>query len=116
MYPDLDAITAGWIVPAGKLHRVDGGYRLRGQWQFGSGCSHADVIIGGAVVYEDGKPVMTEEGRPETRVAMLPAAEFEILDTWETTGLAGSGRAIVNSCGSLHFLIVLRDGVLQLSV
>jgi alkylation response protein AidB-like acyl-CoA dehydrogenase len=91
MYPDLDAITAGWIVPAGKLHRVDGGYRLRGQWQFGSGCSHADVIIGGAVVYEDGKPVMTEEGRPETRVAMVRAAEFEILDTWETTGLAGSG-------------------------
>jgi alkylation response protein AidB-like acyl-CoA dehydrogenase len=91
LYPDLDAITAGWIVPAGRLHRVQGGYRLEGRWQFGSGCTHADVIIGGALVFEDGAPVMTGEGRPETRVAMLPAGEFEILDTWHTTGLAGSG-------------------------
>ncbi|GAA3122029.1 acyl-CoA dehydrogenase family protein [Streptomyces rectiviolaceus] len=91
LYPNLDAITAGWIVPAGKLHRIDGGYRLEGRWQFGSGCTHADVIIGGAVVYENGEPALTEEGRPETRVAMLPAEEFEILDTWDTTGLAGSG-------------------------
>ncbi|MCO5972378.1 acyl-CoA dehydrogenase family protein [Actinoallomurus soli] len=91
LYPDLDMITAGWIVPAGRLHRVAGGYRLEGRWQFGSGCTHADVIIGGALVFEDGAPVMTEDGRPETRVAMLPAGEFEILDTWHTTGLAGSG-------------------------
>lgn len=91
LYPDLDGITAGWIVPAGKLYRVEGGYRLTGRWQFGSGCTHADVIIGGAVVYDDGAPVITEEGRPEVRVAMLPADNFEILDTWHTTGLAGSG-------------------------
>ncbi|MFL6057053.1 MAG: acyl-CoA dehydrogenase family protein [Actinoallomurus sp.] len=91
LYPDLDAITAGWIVPAGRLHRVRGGYRLEGRWQFGSGCTHADVIIGGALVFEDGAPVMTEDGRPETRVAMLPAGQFEILDTWHTTGLAASG-------------------------
>jgi alkylation response protein AidB-like acyl-CoA dehydrogenase len=91
LYPDLDRITAGWIVPAGELHRVEGGYRLKGRWQFGSGCTHADMIIGGAVVFDDGAPVITEEGRPETRVAMLPAEEFEILDTWYTTGLAGSG-------------------------
>jgi indole-3-acetate monooxygenase len=91
LYPDLDAVTAGWIVPAGRLDRVEGGYRLTGRWQFGSGCTHADVIIGGALVFEDGAPVITEEGRPETRVAMLPADRFEILDTWDTTGLAGSG-------------------------
>jgi indole-3-acetate monooxygenase len=91
LFPDLDGIIAGWIVPAGRLHRVDGGYRLEGQWQFGSGCTHADVIIAGAHVFEDGVAVATEEGRPEWRIAMLPADQFEILDTWDTTGLAGSG-------------------------
>ncbi|MFI1582237.1 acyl-CoA dehydrogenase family protein [Embleya sp. NPDC020630] len=91
LYPDLDSITAGWIVPAGRLHRVDGGYRLTGRWQFGSGCTHADVIIGGAIVYEDGAPAHTDDGRPEARVALLRAEQFEILDTWHTTGLAGSG-------------------------
>jgi alkylation response protein AidB-like acyl-CoA dehydrogenase len=91
LYPDLGAVTAGWIVPAGKLHRVAGGYQLEGRWQFGSGCTHADVIVGGAIVYEDAAPVIAPDGRPEMRVAMLPAERFEILDTWYTTGLAGSG-------------------------
>lgn len=91
LYPDLDAVTAGWIVPAGKLHRVEGGYRLEGRWQFGSGCTHADVMVGGALVFEDGALAISAEGRPEMRIAMLPADEFEIVDTWYTTGLAGSG-------------------------
>jgi alkylation response protein AidB-like acyl-CoA dehydrogenase len=91
LYPDLDAVTAGWVVPAGKLHRVEGGYRLEGRWQFGSGCTHADVIVGGALVCESGEPVIAADGRPEMRIAMLPADRFEILDTWNTTGLAGSG-------------------------
>jgi alkylation response protein AidB-like acyl-CoA dehydrogenase len=91
LYPDLDAVTAGWIVPAGKLHRVDGGYLLEGRWQFGSGCTHADVIVGGALVYEDGSPAISDDGKPEFRIAMLPAERFEILDTWRTTGLAGTG-------------------------
>jgi indole-3-acetate monooxygenase len=91
LYPDLDRVTAGWIAPAGRLHRVTGGYRLEGRWQFGSGCTHADVIVGGARVVDDDGPVLTADGRPELRIAMLPAAEYEILDTWDTTGLAGSG-------------------------
>jgi alkylation response protein AidB-like acyl-CoA dehydrogenase len=91
LYPDLDAVTAGWIAPAGKLHRVDGGYRLEGHWQFGSGCTHADVIVGGALVFEDGSQAVMPDGRLEMRLALLPADRFEILDTWHTTGLAGSG-------------------------
>jgi alkylation response protein AidB-like acyl-CoA dehydrogenase len=91
LYPHLDGITAGWIVPAGKLHRAQGGYVLEGRWQFGSGCTHADVIVGGALVYEDGALATMADGRPEIRVAMLAAEKVEILDTWYTTGLAGSG-------------------------
>ena len=91
LYPDLDMITAGWIVPAGKLERAAGGYILTGHWQFGSGCTHADIIIGGGIVTDDGSPVRSRDGSVEIRIAMLSAAEFEILDTWQTTGLAGSG-------------------------
>jgi alkylation response protein AidB-like acyl-CoA dehydrogenase len=91
LYPDLDSVTAGWIAPAGKLQRVPGGYRLEGRWQFGSGCTHADVIVGRAPVVEQGAVVHTVEGRPELRMAVLRSGEFDILDTWHTTGLAGSG-------------------------
>jgi hypothetical protein len=40
LYPDLDAVTAGWVVSAGTLEVGDGGYRLSGRWSFGSGSTH----------------------------------------------------------------------------
>lgn len=91
LYPHLDAVTAGWVAPAGRLQVVDGGFLLSGRWSFGSGCTHADVIIGGAAVFDGGQVLLGADGKPELRVALLPAAQFEILDTWYTTGLAGSG-------------------------
>lgn len=90
LYPDLDVVTAGMVSPFGKLHRVDGDYRFEGRWPFGSGCTHADVMYAGARVFNDGEPVMVD-GRPEIRYPLLPAREFQIVDTWDTTGLAGTG-------------------------
>jgi alkylation response protein AidB-like acyl-CoA dehydrogenase len=91
LYPELDAITAGFVMPAGKLEITDGGYRLSGRWSFGSGCTHADVVSGGAVLTEGGVPVLGPDGRPQARVALLPAGEVKVLDTWHTTGLCGTG-------------------------
>ena len=92
LYPDLDAVTAGWIQPAGRLQPVDGGYRLSGRWQFGSACTFADVIISGCLVAgDDGALAIGPEGFPDYRIAVLPADRYEILDTWDPTGLAGSG-------------------------
>jgi alkylation response protein AidB-like acyl-CoA dehydrogenase len=91
LYPDLDSVTAGWIIPAGTLEVADGGYRLSGRWSFGSGCTHADVICGGALVTEGGIPTPGPDGRPQWRVALLPATAVEVHDTWHTTGLCGSG-------------------------
>lgn len=91
LYPDLDAVTAGMLQPGGQARRVPGGYRVSGRWGFGSGCTHADVMIGGCLILENDKPVMAESGMPEWRVMMAPAPEWQIHDTWYTTGLAGSG-------------------------
>jgi alkylation response protein AidB-like acyl-CoA dehydrogenase len=89
-----DFVTAGWVMPAGRAREVEGGYRVDGRWQFGSGCTHADVFIGGCVVTDaDGNP--KPSGRPgvpvETVVVAMPASAVEVQDTWYTTGLAGSG-------------------------
>lgn len=90
IYPDLDYVSAGQVPPNGLGERVAGGYRLSGHWTFGSGSTHADVIMAGFLVAEDGKPVMNG-GAPQARIALAPASAFEILDTWHSTGLAGSG-------------------------
>jgi alkylation response protein AidB-like acyl-CoA dehydrogenase len=91
LYADLDAVTAGMLQPAGRAVRADGGYRVSGRWGFGSGCTHADVMAGGCIVFEGDAPVIGERGLPESRVVLAPAGDFQILDTWYTTGLAGSG-------------------------
>jgi alkylation response protein AidB-like acyl-CoA dehydrogenase len=91
LYPELDLVTAGLLQPAGRALRVPGGYRVSGRWAFGSGSTHADVIVGGCLILADGQPVLTPAGLPEFRVMLAPASSFQVLDTWYTTGLAGSG-------------------------
>jgi alkylation response protein AidB-like acyl-CoA dehydrogenase len=91
LYPDLDMVTAGMLQPAGRAVRAPGGYRVSGRWAFGSGCTHADVIVGGCLVFDGDQPVLNERGLPTWRVMMAPASSWQVLDTWYTTGLAGSG-------------------------
>ena len=92
LWTDLDDVTAGWVFPAGRAVPVDDGFRVTGRWQFGSGCTHADVILGGCLVATpDGVPVLGEDGQPKIRAVVARAGCFEIIDTWHTTGLAGSG-------------------------
>jgi alkylation response protein AidB-like acyl-CoA dehydrogenase len=91
LYPSLDLLTSGAIGPIGQAHIVDGGLRVSGRWPFGSGCLHADRLIGGCVLFENGKPLMGPGGRPEFRAVWLPRDKVQIHDTWYTTGLAGSG-------------------------
>ncbi|MFJ9785380.1 acyl-CoA dehydrogenase family protein [Amycolatopsis sp. NPDC101161] len=85
MFPSLDMATAGLLFPNGHAEIVPGGYRLTGRWQFGSGVTHADWVVSGAFLYRDGEP------EHDSILLMVPKADVEVLDTWHTTGLAGSG-------------------------
>ena len=91
LYPDLDMVTAGGVVPAGRLDVVPGGYRLSGRFTFASGIHHAGVVAAGAVAFDGGAMVTGPDGRPKWRVALMAKESFEVIDTWHTTGLAGSG-------------------------
>ena len=91
LYPHLDMCTAGWVWPAGRADRVDGGYRVSGQWMFGSGITHADVVSAGCIVHENGNPARDATGTPRWRIMLAPASAYEIQDTWHTIGLRGTG-------------------------
>lgn len=92
MFPSPDLITAGAILPIGRAERVRGGYRVSGRWQFGSGITHCDWLVAGCFVYQDGEFEPNPNGGPRHwRIMVAHPSQFEILDTWHTTGLAGSG-------------------------
>jgi len=90
LFPDPDLLSCGVSAPSGRAERVEGGYRVKGRWAFASCCKHATWFKGACMVTENGQPVMTGDGRPEMRTAVLPIEEVEIIDNWHTTGLSGS--------------------------
>ena len=90
LYPEPGLMTSGWMVPAGRAERVDGGFRVTGRWSFGSGILHADRIVGGCIVTENGEPQLRPDGRLEYEAFFLPTDQVAIHDTWFTTGLAGT--------------------------
>ncbi|MFB7498772.1 acyl-CoA dehydrogenase family protein [Streptomyces sp. NPDC056161] len=92
LYPVLDLAQSGWIYPQGTAERVDGGYLVSGRWRFGSGTTHCDMLAAGCVVHEGGEAVIDEStGKGEWRVMLATPDKYQHLDTWYTTGLAGSG-------------------------
>ncbi len=86
-----DMRSAGAIAPSGRAVQVDGGYRVSGHWKYGSGSEHSEYLISGCIVFDGEQPKMIEQG-PEIRFVLHRAADCKILtDTWDTTGLRGSG-------------------------
>jgi indole-3-acetate monooxygenase len=80
--------VAGARKPGGKARRVEGGYRVSGQWGLASGCTYADWLAA-ACVLEDDADAATRKS-PEVRMVYLPASEATIMDNWKTPGLRGT--------------------------
>jgi len=83
--------TAGAFRPFGNAVVVEGGYRATGRWPLGSGCQHSQWIVGGCRVLDGDQPRLRTDGAPVTRILFFPAADCEILDTWHSIGLRGTG-------------------------
>jgi alkylation response protein AidB-like acyl-CoA dehydrogenase len=104
LWPELDMVQAGWVYPIGRAEEVDGGYRVSGRWMFCSGSTHADNIAAGCTVFKDGKPVLHESSRPMWRIMVAPKTQWEVLDTWHTTGLRGTASNDYTTRGESVFV------------
>jgi alkylation response protein AidB-like acyl-CoA dehydrogenase len=91
IFTQPDSLVAGSFAPTGQAVPVPGGHQLTGRWSFASGCHQANWMVAGAFVMEDGRPKIGPGGLPERQLFFLPAKECQILDTWYTAGLRGTG-------------------------
>jgi alkylation response protein AidB-like acyl-CoA dehydrogenase len=91
VYRAPDAITCGVFAPMGRAVRVPGGFRVSGRWPFASGCEHAAWRMGGALIVDGEEPERLPSGALHVRSILFRATETRLIDTWDTSGLRGTG-------------------------
>src|ERR1700733_4575440 len=74
-------VAAGVWAPRGTARSVDGGVVVSGRWPFCSGINHADMLFAGCFI----------DGQRVPSVVALPKDDLQVLDTWHTLGLRGTG-------------------------
>lgn len=85
--PDM-GIGSSFIFPAGRATPVPGGYHVSGRWPYSSGIHLCRWCVMGAVVAEEGA---------RRAYFLLPDSDYEVLDTWDTVGLRGTGSTHVEA-------------------
>lgn len=85
-------VVANTPAPTATAIPVEGGYRITGRQGFSTGSPHASWIAArGRIVEADGQPRRRPDGTLDIRFFMMPVGEVELLDTWHTRGLRGTG-------------------------
>ena len=83
------SVVAGSFRPSGRAVAVEGGFRVTGGWSFGSGIHHSSWLA--VIASAHGDAPDRAAGVPETRFVFLPTSAAEVIDTWNVTGLRGTG-------------------------
>lgn len=78
LFADGVPLAAGQFAPNGTATPVDGGYRITGEYQFGSGVNHSSWIGAGVLTAEDDSRLL---------MALVPRTEVDLRDGWDVLGL-----------------------------
>ena len=86
---------AGSFRPLGTAKITEGGYMATGQWDFASGCLHANWLALNCIVADENGPRVNVggplDGLPELRMMSVPIEDVEVIDNWSVIGLHGTG-------------------------
>lgn len=80
-----DKILCGVVSPGGTARKVDGGYRVTGQWPYASASLHAEWMGGGVWVLDD------DGDEEDQAMILLPRSDVRVEDTWYVAGMRASG-------------------------
>jgi alkylation response protein AidB-like acyl-CoA dehydrogenase len=89
-----DWFVAAAFQPPVEAREVDGGYRLTGQRPLASFAHSARWVLLTALVMDGPAPRMSH-GMPVVVLAVMPAKDVEVLDTWQGLGMRGTDSSDV---------------------
>jgi alkylation response protein AidB-like acyl-CoA dehydrogenase len=81
VFADGVPLAAGQFAPNGVATPDGDGYRITGNFQFGSGIHHASWVGAGVVT------APTDGSDPQLRFALMPIADVELKGNWDVLGL-----------------------------
>ena len=81
-------LAPGVVAPTGVAAAEQGGYRLTGRWQWGTGVMHASWVIVGTI-----EPLApgAAASLANLRFLALPIEDVKVDDTWYVDGMIGTG-------------------------
>lgn len=89
-----EMFNAGWVGPyqsgamnkggPGVARKVEGGYMIKGNWPWSSGCHYTIFHTMGALVEQPGGPKYPI-------ICQVPHEQVEIVDDWHVMGMRGTG-------------------------
>jgi alkylation response protein AidB-like acyl-CoA dehydrogenase len=85
-----NAVVNGIIAPSGRAVESDGGHVINGRWSFASNCHQCTWLVPASIVFHGDEMSMSPDG-PEIVMTFLAAGDWQIIDTWHTVGLRGTG-------------------------
>lgn len=77
---------SGSARPLGRATPVEGGYQVTGRWDFASNILQSQWYVGTCIL--EGS---AGSAGPETRAMIMPASAGEVIRTWDTLGMRGTG-------------------------
>ncbi len=77
--------VCGVFAPSSTARKVEGGYRVTGEWTYASGSAHAQWCTVGIPVGVDAT------GSPIPALALAPMTDITIKDVWHVAGMRASG-------------------------
>ena len=87
-------VASSFPAKGGTVRRVPGGLVADGLWSFSSGVDFADWNNMQVFVPPEGG-----DGAPEHRFALVPRADYEVIDDWFSPGLSGTGSRSIRLDG-----------------
>ena len=82
---------AGSARPGGRVWQVQGGFRVKGRWNFASGIQNARWLYCTCIMMAGDAPARTASGDPVLRAVWVPIDDVTIVDTWSVMGMRGTG-------------------------
>ncbi len=86
-----DVPMAATLTPGSQVEMVEGGYRISGRIGYLSGVNHCTWIMVGGMLPGPAGP----DGPPEWTLFLVPPGHYEVVDTWNTVGMRGTGSNTV---------------------